>query len=221
MAVKISFFKRAGDYQNNYINETIYFKDSKAREVLEGKQKKITAGRGLKLVGNTLSLADNISSGSNLKYFTIDGLLSNSSYEGAETESIEGSTYSKFSVQFTYLGNPQIFVNYTNQGSHEYATLKFINELSSSIESNVQKAAEAISNLEATDDDYFCLIPVRVISGEFLREIEGYDRDNNFEACYFADWYIDYYGERQQLNEIQGSTDSSSIIPIIWKHFAG
>ena len=155
MAVKISFFKRAGDYQNNYINETIYFKDSKAREILEGKQKKLKAGRGLKLVGNTLSLADNISSGSNLKYFTIDGLLSSSSYEGAETESIEGSTYSKFSVQFTYLGNPQIFVNYANQSSHEYATLRFIDELSSSIESNVQKATEAISNLEATGDDYF------------------------------------------------------------------
>ena len=165
MAVKISFFKRAGDYQNNYINETIYFKDSKARETLEGKQKKITAGRGLKLVGNTLSLADNISSGSNLKYFTIDGLLSSSSYEGAEKELIEGSTYSKFSVQFTYLGNPQVFINYANQGSHEYATLRFINELSSSIETNVQKAVEAISNLETTGDDYFCLIPVRVISG--------------------------------------------------------
>ena len=221
MAVKISFFKRAGDYQNNYINETIYFKDSKARETLEGKQKKITAGRGLKLVGNTLSLADDISGGSNLKYFTIDGLLSNSSYEGAETESIEGSTYSKFSVQFTYLGNPQIFVNYTNQGSHEYATLKFINELSSSIESNTQKAAEAISNLEATNDDYFCLIPVRVISGEFSREIKGYDRNGNFEACNFADWYIDHYGERQQLSEIQGSTNESSVIQFIWKYFAG
>ena len=221
MAVKISFFKRAGDYQNNYINETIYFKDSKARETLEGKQKKITAGRGLKLVGNTLSLADNISSGSNLKYFTIDGLLSSSSYEGAEKELIEGSTYSKFSVQFTYLGNPQVFINYANQGSHEYATLRFINELSSSIETNVQKAVEAISNLEATGDDYFCLIPVRVISGEFSREIKGYDRNGNFEACNFADWYIDHYGERQQLSEIQGDTNSSGIIQIIWKYLAG
>lgn len=221
MAVKISFFKRIGDYQNNYIDETIYFKDSKAREVLEGKQKKITAGRGLKLVGNTLSLTDDISGGSNLKYFTIDGLLSGSSYQGAETELIEGRTYSKFSVQFTYFGNPQIFVNYANQGSHEYATLRFINELSSSIETNVQKAVEAISNLEATDDDYFCLIPVRVISGEFSREIKGYDRNNNFEACSFADWYIDHYGVRQQLSEIQGSTNSNSVIPIIWKYFAG
>ena len=39
MATRISFFKRPGDYQNNYRNETIYFKDSKARETLEGKQK--------------------------------------------------------------------------------------------------------------------------------------------------------------------------------------
>lgn len=218
MATKIEFFK-ANTYNNEDIE--VYFKDTKAREVLEGKQKKITAGRGLKLIGNTLSLADNISSGSNLKYFTIDGLLSSSSYEGTETELIEGSTYSKFNVQFTYLGNPQIFINYANQGSHEYATLKFINELSSTVESNTQKAVEAISNLGATSDDYFCLIPVRVISGEFSREIKGYDRDGNFEACNFADWYIDNYDERQQLSEIQGSTYSNNIIPIIWKHFAG
>ena len=218
MSTKIEFFKTK-TYNNEDIE--VYFKDTKAREVLEGKQKKLKAGRGLKLVGNTLSLADDISGGSNLKYFTIDGLLSSSSYEGAETESIEGTTYSKFSVQFTYFGNPQIFVNYANQDSHEYATLRFINELSSSIEANVQKAAEAVSNLEATDDDYFCLIPVRVISGEFSREIKGYDGDGNFEACKFADWYIDYYGERQQLNEITASTDSNNILPIIWKHFAG
>ena len=75
--------------------------------------------------------------------------------------------------------------------------------------------------MEATADDYFCLIPVRVISGEFLREIEGYNENGNFEACNFADWSIDYYGERNQLDEIQGSTDSSSIIRIIWKYFAG
>ena len=98
MSTKIEFFKTK-TYNNEDVE--VYFKDTKAREVLEGKQKKLKAGRGLKLVGNTLSLADNISSGSNLKYFTIDGLLSSSSYEGAETELIEGSTYSKFSVQFT------------------------------------------------------------------------------------------------------------------------
>ena len=60
MATRISFFKRPGDYQHNYRDETIYFKDRKAREILEGKQKKLTAGRGLKLVGNTISLADDI-----------------------------------------------------------------------------------------------------------------------------------------------------------------
>ena len=202
--------------------ERVYFKDSEATEIIENtKQKKITAGRGLKLVGNKLSLADDISGGSSLKYFTIDGLLSSSSYDGVETELIEGSTYSKFSVQFTYLGNPQIFINYASQSSHEYATLRFINELSSSIETNVQKAVEAISNLEATNDDYFCLIPVIVISGEFSREIKGYNSDGNLEACSFADWYIDYYGERQQLGEIQGSIDSSSIIQFVWKHLAG
>ena len=220
MATKISFFKRPGDYQNNYRNETIYFKDSKARETLEGKQKKITAGRGLKLVGNTLSLADTAAGGSGLKYFTVDGLLSKTSYEGAETEVIEDKTYSKFSVQFTYLGNPQIFINYANQDSHEYATLKFIDELSSEIEANKQKAVEAISNLEATDDDYFCLIPVRVISGELSREVKGYN-DGNIEACFFADWYIDEYDERQSYSEIQGTTDPGTIIPVIWKYLAG
>jgi hypothetical protein len=220
MATRISFFKRPGDYQNNYRNETIYFKDSKARETLEGKQKKLTAGRGLKLVGNTLSLADDISSGSSLKYFTVDGLLGEGYYEGAETVEIDDKQYSKFSVQFTYLGNPQVFINYANQDSHEYATLKFVSELSSGVEANKQKAVEAISNLEATDDDYFCLIPVRVISGELSREVKGYN-DGNIEACFFADWYIDEYGEKQSYSEIQGSTYSDAILPVIWKYLAG
>jgi hypothetical protein len=220
MATRISFFKRPGDYQNNYRNETIYFKDSKARETLEGKQKKLTAGRGLKLVGNTLSLADDISSGSSLKYFTVDGLLGEGYYEGAETVEIDDKQYSKFSVQFTYLGNPQVFINYANQDSHEYATLKFVSELSSGVEVNKQKAVEAISNLEATDDDYFCLIPVRVISGELSREVKGYN-DGNIEACFFADWYIDEYGEKQSYSEIQGSTYSDAILPVIWKYLAG
>lgn len=220
MATKISFFKRPGDYQNNYRNETIYFKDSKAREILEGKQKKITAGRGLKLIGNTLSLADTAAGGSGLKYFTVDGLLSSGYYEGTEKEVIEDNEYSKFSVQFTYLGNPQVFINYANQDSHEYATLKFVSELSSDIEANKQKAVEAISNLEATDDDYFCLIPVRVISGGLSREVKGYN-DGNIEACFFADWYLDDYGERQSHSEIQGSTYSDAILPVIWKYLAG
>lgn len=220
MATRISFFKRPGDYQNNYRNETIYFKDSKARETLEGKQKKLTAGRGLKLVGNTLSLADDISSGSSLKYFTVDGLLGEGYYEGAETVEIDDKQYSKFSVQFTYLGNPQVFTNYANQDSHEYATLNFVSELSSGVEANKQKAVEAISSLEATDDDYFCLIPVRVISGELSREVKGYN-GGNIEACFFADWYIDDYGERQSHSNIQGATDPETIIPAIWKYLAG
>ena len=220
MATKIEFFKVSDYYSDEYGNEEVYFKDLNAREVLEGKQKKLKAGRGLKLVGNTLSLADAAAGGSGLKYFTVDGLLSKSSYEGAETEVIEDKTYSKFSVQFTYLGNPQIFINYANQDSHEYATLKFIDELSSEVEANKQKAVEAISSLEATDDDYFCLIPVRVISGEFSREVSGYN-DGNLEACYFADWYIDQYGDRQSYSNIQGDTDPGTIIPVVWKYLAG
>lgn len=220
MGTEIEFFKRSGDSSNDYMEEVIYFSDKNAREEIQGKQKKLVAGRGLKLVGNTLSLADDISSGSSLKYFTVDGLLSKSSYEGAETEVIEDKTYSKFSVQFTYLGNPQVFINYANQDSHEYATLKFVSELSSGVEANKQKAVEAISNLEATDDDYFCLIPVRVISGELSREVKGYN-DGNLEACYFADWYIDEYGERQSHSNIQGATDPETIIPAIWKYLAG
>ena len=220
MATRISFFKRPGDYQNNYRDETIYFKDRKAREILEGKQKKLTAGRGLKLVGNTISLADDISGGSGLKYFTVEGLLSETLYEGAETEVIEDKTYSKFGVEFTYFGNPQIFVNYANQDSHDSATLKFITELSSGVEANKQKAIEAISSLETTADDYFCLIPIRVISGEVSREVNGYN-DGNLEACYFADWSLNEYGERVQNSEINASNDTSNIIPVIWKYFAG
>ena len=221
MATKIEFFKVSDYYSNEYGNEEVYFKDLNAREALEGKQKKLKAGRGLKLVGNTLSLADTAGGGSGLKYFTVDGLLSESSYEGAETEVIEDVTYSKFSVQFTYLGNPQIFINYANQDYCEYATPKFIEELSSGVEANKQKMVEAISSLEATDDDYFCLIPVRVISGEFSREVKGYNYNGDIEACYFADWYIDDYGEKQLHSEIQGATDPETIIPAIWKYLAG
>ena len=63
MATKIEFFKVSDYYSDEYGNEEVYFKDLNAREVLEGKQKKLKAGRGLKLVGNTLSLADTAAGG--------------------------------------------------------------------------------------------------------------------------------------------------------------
>ena len=210
--------------------ERVYFKDSEATEIIENtKQKKLIAGRGLKLNGNVLSLADNISGGSNLKYFTVNDMLSHSSYEGAETYGDTG--YSKMTVEFAYLGNPQLFTEYVN--THEesnyddrcYMNFGFVSEIDSNTGSpNKQKVLDVVSTLEATDDDYFCVFPLRVTSGRsFMREVNGYKSgsSNDIEACKFADWYIDYYGERQQLNEITASTDSNNILPIIWKHFAG
>ena len=60
MATRISFFKRPGDSSNNYKDETIYFKDSKARKILETKQIKLKAGRGLKLEDNILSIVPSV-----------------------------------------------------------------------------------------------------------------------------------------------------------------
>ena len=210
--------------------ERVYFKDSEATEIIENtKQKKLIAGRGLKLNGNVLSLADNIGGGSNLKYFTVNDMLSHSSYEGAE---IYGDTgHSKMTVEFAYLGNPQLFTEYVN--THEesnyddrcYMNFGFVSEIDSNTGSpNKQKVLDVVSTLEATDDDYFCVFPLRVTSGRsFMREVNGYKSgsSDDIEACKFADWYIDYYGERQQLNEITASTYSNNILPIIWKHFAG
>ena len=210
--------------------ERVYFKDSEATEIIENtKQKKLIAGRGLKLNGNVLSLADNIGGGSDVKYFTVNDMLSHSSYEGAE---IYGDTgHSKMTVEFAYLGNPQLFTEYVN--THEesnyddrcYMNFGFVSEIDSNTGSpNKQKVLDVVSTLEATDDDYFCVFPLRVTSGRsFMREVNGYKSgsSDDIEACKFADWYIDYYGERQQLNEITASTYSNNILPIIWKHFAG
>lgn len=91
MATRISFFKRPGDYQNNYKDETIYFKDSKAREMLNNKQIKLKAGRGLKLEGNILSVIPSATGSVNL----------NQSNFIAE---IDGKR-----ISYTTIGNPKIF----------------------------------------------------------------------------------------------------------------
>lgn len=212
--------------------ERVYFKDSEATEIIENtKQKKLIAGRGLKLNGNVLSLADNISGGSNLKYFTVNDMLSHSSYEGAETYGDTG--YSKMTVEFAYLGNPQLFTEYVN--THEesnyddrcYMNFGFVSEIDSNTGSpNKQKVLDVVSTLEATDDDYFCVFPLRVTSGRsFMREVNGYKSgsSDDIEACMFARWYYDNYCVKQYNsdNEITASTYSNNILPIIWKHFAG
>lgn len=213
--------------------ERVYFKDSEATEIIENtKQKKLIAGRGLKLNGNILSLADNIGGGSNIKYFTVNDMLSHSSYEGAETY---GDTdYSKMTVEFAYLGNPQLFIEYVNtheesdyDGNHYmnfYMSFGFVSEIDSNTGSpNKQKALDVVSTLEATDDDYFCVFPLRIISGEFHRDVTGYSSSSDMEACLFARWCYDNYGVKQpnSNNEIEGNTYSNNILPIIWRHFAG
>lgn len=215
--------------------ERVYFKDSEATEIIENtKQKKLIAGRGLKLNGNVLSLADNIGGGSGIKYFTVNDMMSHSSYEGAETYG--DTNYSKMTVEFAYLGNPQLFTEYVNtheesdyNGNHYmsfYMNFGFVHEIDSNTGSpNKQKVLDVVSTLEATGDDYFCVFPLRVISGSFMREVNGYNSgdSSNVEACMFARWYYDNYGVKQSNsnNEIEGNTYSNNILSIIWRHFAG
>jgi hypothetical protein len=208
--------------------ERVYFKDSEATEIIENtKQKKLIAGRGLKLNGNVLSLADNIGGGSDLKYFTVNDMLSHSSYEGAETYG--DTNYSKMTVEFAYLGNPQLFTEYVN--THEesdyddnrYMNFGFVSEIDSNTGSpNKQKVLDVVSTLETTDDDYFCVFPLRVISGEFHRDVTGYSSSSDMEACLFAKYSYDEYGAKQpnEDNKVEATTVASNITPIIWKHFA-
>lgn len=214
--------------------ERVYFKDSEATEIIENtKQKKLIAGRGLKLNGNVLSLADNIGGSSGIKYFTVNDMLSHSSYEGAETYG--DTNYSKMTVEFAYLGNPQLFTEYVNtheesdyNGNHYmsfYMNFGFVSEIDTNTGSpNKQKILDVVSTLEATDDDYFCVFPLRVISGSFMREVNGYKSGySDMEACLFARWCYDSYGVKQpnSNNEIEGNTYTNNILPIIWRHFAG
>lgn len=203
-------------------DEKVYFTDEALREKINTKQQKLIAGRGLKLKGNTLSLSDNISGSSNIKYFTVSGLRSCYSYEGCEI--YEGSSYAKLDVEFAYFGNPQLFIEYVNTYSGSdtnYSYLNFVDDVESGFEPNKEKATSAISALAETEDDYFCLLPLRVTSGSYTREVIGY-RTGSIEACMFAGWYYDYYGTKQTNsdNKIIARNDLDNIIPIIWKQFA-
>lgn len=200
-------------------DEKVYFTDEVLREKINTKQQKLIAGRGIKLNGNILSLSDSVSSGSNAKYFTVSGLRSCFSYEGCEM--YEGSNYAKLDVEFAYFGNPQLFVEYVRGNGTNYTYLNFVDGVESGFEPNKEKATSAISALAETEDDYFCLLPLRVTSGSYTREVVGYST-GSIEACMFARWRYDYYGVKQPNSDgaISASTDSSDIIPIIWKQFA-
>lgn len=189
-------------------DEKVYFTDEVLREKINTKQQKLIAGRGLKLKGNILSLSDNISGNSNIKYFTVRGLKSCYSYE-------------ELDVEFAYFGNPQLFVEYVRGNGTDYIYLNFVDGVESGFEPNKEKATSAISALGETEDDYFCLLPLRVTSGSYTREVVGYST-GSIEACMFARWRYDYYGVKQPNSDgaITASTASSDIIPIIWKQFA-
>lgn len=203
-------------------DKKVYFTDEVLREKINTKQQKLIAGRGIKLNGNILSLSDSVSGGSNVKYFTVSGLRSCYSYEGCEI--YEGSSYAKLDVEFAYFGNPQLFIEYVNTYSGNgtnYSYLDFVDGVESGFEPNKEKATSAISALAETEDDYFCLLPLRVTSGSYTREVIGYST-GSIEACMFAGWYYDYYGTKQTNsdNKIIARNDSDNIIPIIWKQFA-
>ena len=111
MATRISFFKRPGDYQNNYKDETIYFKDSKAREILNNKQIKLKAGRGLKLEGNILSVIPSATGSVNL----------NQSNFIAE---IDGKR-----ISYTVIGNPKIFKEADDEAKASFLNNAFDSEI--------------------------------------------------------------------------------------------
>ena len=99
--------------------------------------------------------------------------------------------------------------------------MNFVDGVEIGFDPNKEKAISAISVLGGTEDDYFCLLPLRVTSGSYMREVVGYST-GSIEACMFARWCYDYYGVKQPNSngEISASTDSCNIIPIIWKQFA-
>jgi hypothetical protein len=214
--IKYATVKR--DYKED---EKVYFADEKLRGELDKKQKKITVGRGLRLNGNVLSLADNIGGGSNFKYFTIDGLKASGLYEGSEP--FEGAECSKLTVECAYIGNPKVYVDYIDAGdfssdNYNDRCFNFINEVSDE-EVNMQKVREVLATLGDSGEDFFCILPTRIISGEFMRIMHGIQGDG-FEACIFAPWCYDSYGVKQTRENVQPSRDKTEIIPVIWEQLA-
>lgn len=206
MATRISFFKRPGDYQNNYKDETIYFKDSKAREILNNKQIKLKAGRGLKLEGNILSVIPSATGSVNLNQFSF-------------TAKIDGKK-----ISYTTFGNPKIFKEAGNGPKAEFLNNAFpqqdtyyMNTFSESdftpdSSSTVETTPDVPTNAytiglkinDIPDDDNFDFFAIFITDISELRESEdsviGYISvfDNDIGCVsYIQNYYYDTYGEKQ------------------------
>lgn len=205
MATRISFFKRPGDYQNNYKDETIYFKDSKAREILNNKQIKLKAGRGLKLEGNILSVIPSATGSVNLNQFSF-------------TVKIDGKK-----ISYTTFGNPKIFKEAGNGPKAEFLNnafpqqdIYYMNTFSESdftpdSSSTVETTPDVPTNAytiglkigDIPDDDNFDFFAIFITDISELRESEdsviGYISvfDNDIgRVSYIENYSYDVYGQK-------------------------
>ena len=202
MATRISFFKRPGDYQNNYKDETIYFKDSKAREILSNKQIKLKAGRGLKLDGNVLSVIPSGSGSINLNQFSF-------------IAEIDGKR-----ISYTTFGNPKIFKEASNDAkasflnnalnSDRYHMSSFSGsdftsdgsvETTPDIPYNAYTIGMKIGGL--TDNDSFDFFAIFITNISEAHELNGAPAeyisvfDNAMgRVSYIQNYYYDQYGEK-------------------------
>lgn len=205
MATKISFFRRPGDTSNGYRDETIYFKDSKARKILDTKQIKLKAGRGLKLEDNILSIVPTATGSVNLNQFSF-------------TAKIDGKK-----ISYTTFGNPKIFKEAANGAKAEFLNYAFPQQetyymntffesdftpdSSSTVETtpNVPTNAYTIGLKinDIPDDDNFDFFAIFITDISELRESEdsviGYISvfDNDIgRVSYIENYSYDEYGQK-------------------------
>lgn len=206
MATRISFFKRPGDSSNNYKDETIYFKDSKARKILETKQIKLKAGRGLKLEDNILSIVPSVTGSISLNQFSF-------------TAKIDGKK-----ISYTTIGNPKIFKEASNEAKvaflnnafpsseayymNTFSESDFTPDSSSTVETTPDVPTDAYTISlkigDIPDDDNFDFFAIFITGISELRESEdsviGYISvfDNDIgRVSYIQNYYYDTYGEKQ------------------------
>ena len=206
MATKISFFRRPGDTSNGYQDETIYFKDSKAREMLNNKQIKLKAGKGLKLEDNILSVVPSTTGSVSLNQFSF-------------MAKINGKK-----ISYTTIGNPKIFKEATNDAKAEflnnafpYTETYYMDRFSGGdFTSDDSSATEATPDVPTTaytismkindipDDDNFDFFAIFITDISELREMENsaigyvsvFDNDAG-HVSYIQNYYYDVYGEKQ------------------------
>lgn len=212
MATKISFFRRPGDTSNGYQNETIYFKDSKAREMLNNKQIKLKAGKGLKLEDNILSVVPSTTGSVSLNQFSF-------------MAKINGKK-----ISYTTIGNPKIFKEATNDAKAEFLNNAFPQEetyyidrfsggdFTSDSSSTVETTPDVPTNAytislkigDIPDDDNFDFFAIFITDISELRELEGsvigyisvFDNDVG-RVSYIENYSYDVYGQK---NDTPGRT---------------